>query len=97
MAKRNYKFKVGDVVYIPEFGGGLPGISEETIVNIHKDGRGIIYYDTNIRDFNVESSMFKTKKQALKKLKHDVKDIINQMKHELKNIEEEVKLENNGK
>ena len=40
-----------------------------------------------------ESSMFRTKKQALKKLKHDVKDIINQMKRELKDIEEEVKSE----
>lgn len=97
MAKRNSKIKVGDVVYIPEIGGCLPGISEEIVVNIDKDGRGIIYYDTNIRDFNVESSMFKTKKQALKKLKSDVKDIINHMKFEIKNIEEEIKLENNGK
>ena len=97
MGKRNSKFKVGDVVYKPEFGGGLPGISEEIIVNINKDGRGIIYYDTNITDFNDESSVFKTKKQACKKLKSDVIDIINQMKREIKNIEEEIKLENNGK
>lgn len=93
MSKRNFKFKVGDVVYIPEFGGCLPGISEETIVNISNDGRGIIYYDTNISDFIDENSIFKTKKQALKKLKSDVKDIINQMKREIKNLEEEVKLE----
>lgn len=80
MSKRNFKFKVGDVVYIPEFGGCLPSISEEIIVNIDKDGRGIIYYDTNIRDFINENSVFKTKKQALKKLKSDVKNIIYQMK-----------------
>ena len=97
MTKRNSKFKVGDVVYIPEIGGCLPGISEETIVNISNDGRGIIYYDTNITDFIDESSVFRTKKQALKKLKHDVKDIINQMKREIKSLEEEVKSENNGK
>ena len=97
MTKRNSKFKVGDVVYIPEFGGCLPIISEETIVNIIKDSRGNICYDTNLTDFIDESSVFKTKKQALKKLKHDVKDIINQMKREIKNIEEEVKLENDGK
>ena len=97
MSKRNFKFEVGDVVYKPEFGGGLPGISEEIIVNINKDGRGIIYYDTNLTDFIDENSVFKTKKQALKKLKNDVKNIINQMKFEIKNIEEEIKLENNGK
>ena len=97
MGKRNSKFKVGDVVYISEIGGGIPIISEEIVVNIDKDGRGIIYYDTNLTDMVDESSVFKTKKQALKKLKNDVKDIINQMKREIKNLEEEVKLENNGK
>lgn len=93
MSKRNSKFKVGDVVYIPEFGGCLPIISEETIVNVFRDGRGNICYDTNLTDMLDESSVFRTKKQALKKLKHDVKDIINQMKRELKDIEEEVKSE----
>lgn len=97
MTKRNSKFEVGDVVYIPQFGGCLPIISEETIVNVDKDGRGIIYYDTNLTDIVDEKSVFKTKKQALKKLKSDVKDIINQMKRELKNLEEEIKLENDGK
>lgn len=97
MTKRNSKFKVGDVVYIPEFGGCLPIISEETIVNSFRDGRGTILYDTNLTDMVDEKSVFKTKKQALKKLKSDVKDIINQMKREIKNIEEEIKLENNGK
>lgn len=92
MCKRNSKFEVGDVVYIPEIGGGIPSICEETIVNIDKDGRGIIYYDTNLRDIVDEDYVFKTKKQAFKKLKKDVKDIINQMKYELKNLEEEVKL-----
>ena len=97
MKERNSKFKVGDVVYIPEFGGCLPIISEETIVNVFRDGRGTICYDTNLSDMVDADSVFKTKKQALKKLKHDVKDIINQMKRELKNIEEEIKLENDGK
>ena len=97
MNKRNSKFKVGDVVYIPEFGGGLPGISEEIIVNSLRDGRGTFFYDTNLTDMVDEKSVFKTKKQAFKKLKRDVKDIINQMKCEIKNIEEEIKLENNGK
>ena len=97
MNKRNSKFKVGDVVYIPEFGGCLPIISEETIVNIFRDNRGFICYDTNLTDMLDESSVFKTKKQALKKLKSDIKNIINQMKFELKNLEEEIKLENNGK
>jgi hypothetical protein len=41
-----------------------------------------------------EYSVFKTKKQALKKLKSDVKDIIYQMKFEIKNLEVEIKLEN---
>ena len=92
MTKINSKFKVGDVVYIPEFGGGLPGISEEIIVSIFRDGRrGTILYDTNLTDMVDESSVFKTKKQALKKLKSDVKGIINQMKREIKNIEEEIK------
>ena len=97
MNKRNSKFQVGDVVYIPEFGGCLPIISEETIVNCFRDGRGTICYDTNLTDMVNESSVFKTKKQALKKLKSDVKDIINQMKFEIKNLEEEIKSENNGK
>jgi hypothetical protein len=94
MSKRNFKFKVGDVVYIFEFEGYLPIIFEGTIVNVFRDSRGNICYDTNIKDFIDESSVFKTKKQALKKLKHDVKDIINQMKSEIKNLEEEIKLEN---
>lgn len=97
MAKRNSKFGVGDVVYIPEMGGGLPNISEEIIVDIIRDGRGIIYYNTNLTDFINENSVFKTKKQALKKLKTDVKDIINHMKFEIKSIEEEIKLESDGK
>ena len=97
MSKRNSKFDVGDVVYIPEIGGGIPTICEETIVNINKDGRGIIYYDTNVTDLVDEDYVFKTKKQALKKLKSDVKNIINQMKFEIKNLEEKVKLENYGK
>ena len=47
MSKRNSKFEVGDVVYIPEFGGCIPIISEETIVNIlhvltHSDGTTIL-------------------------------------------------------
>lgn len=42
MSKRNFKFKVGDVVYIPKIEGGIPVIDEETIVNINKDGRGKI-------------------------------------------------------
>ena len=96
MNKRNSKFKVGDVVYIPEFGGGLPGISEEIIVSVYKINNGICF-DTNLTDMVDEKSVFKTKKQALKKLKSDVKDIINQIKCEIKNIEEEVKLENNEK
>ena len=91
MTKINSKFKVGDVVYIPEFGGGLPGISEEIIVNSFRDGRGTFLYDTNLTDMVDEKSVFKTKKQAFKKLKSDVKDIINQMKCEIKNIEEELK------
>ena len=97
MGKRNSKFKVGDVVYIPEMGGCIPIISEETIVNIDKDGRGIICFETNLTDMVDEDYVFKTKKQALKKLKSDVKNIINQMKFELKNLEEEIKLENNEK
>lgn len=97
MSKRNFKFKVGDVVYIPRIEGGIPVIDEETIVNINKDGRGKICYDTNLTYMIGENSVFKTKKQALKKLKSDVKDIINHMKFEIKNIEEEIKLENNGK
>ena len=40
MSERNPKFKVGDVVYIPEMGGGTPSISEETIRNVFRDCRG---------------------------------------------------------
>lgn len=97
MAKRNSKIEVGDVVYIPRMPGGIPIIDEEIIVNINKYAHGILYYDTNLTDMVDEDFVFKTKKQALKKLKHNVKHIINQMKREIKNIEEEIKLENNGK
>lgn len=97
MTKRNSKFEVGEVVYIPEFEGCLPIISEETILHIDKDGCGIIYYNTNLTDKVYEDYIFKTKKQALKKLKSDVKNIINHMKFEIKNLEEEIKLENNEK
>ena len=93
MAKRNSKIEVGDVVYIPRMPGGIPVIDEETIVNINKDGRGKIFYDTNLTYMIDENAVFKTNKQALKKLKNDVKNIINQMKREIKNLEEEVKLE----
>ena len=97
MTKRNSKFKVGDVVYIPRIAGGIPIIDEETIISSFKINNDICF-ETNLTDFIDESSMFKTKKQALKKkLKHDVKDIINQMKHEIKKLEEEIKLENDGK
>lgn len=93
MSKRNFKFKVGDVVYIPRIEGGIPIIDEEIIVNIDKYAHGNLYYDTNLTDMVDEDFVFKTKKQALKKLKHAVKDIIYKMKFEIKNIEEEVKLE----
>lgn len=96
MAKRNSKFEVGDVIYIPRIAGGIPIIDEETIMSIFKITNDICF-ETNLTDMVSESSVFKTKKQALKKLKTDVKDIINQMKFEIKNIEEEIKLENNEK
>jgi hypothetical protein len=91
MSKRN--FKVGDVVYIPKIAGGIPIIDEETIVEIFKFGNDICF-ETNLTDMLYEKSVFKTKKQALKKLKSDVKDIIYQMKFEIKNLEVEIKLEN---
>ena len=93
MSKRN--FKVGGVVFIPKFSGGMPTIDEETIVEIFKINNDICF-ETNLTDMVYENSVFKTKKQALKKLKSDIKNIINQMKFELKNLEEEIKLENNG-
>lgn len=93
MSKRNTKFKVGDVVYCPKMSGGMPFIDEEIIVKIFKINNDICF-ETNLTDMLDERSVFKTKKQAFKKLKKDVKDIINQMKRELKDIEEEVKLEN---
>lgn len=96
MSKRNSKFKVGDVVFCPRFSGGIPFIDEETIVEIFKIDNDICF-ETNLTDMLYEKSVFKTKKQAFKKLKRDVKDIINQMKFEIKNIEAEIKLENNGK
>lgn len=96
MTKINSKFKVGDVVYIPRIAGGIPIIDEETIVHIIKINNDICF-ETNLTDLLNEDVTFKTKKQALKRLKSDVKDIINQMKFEIKNIEEEIKLENNGK
>lgn len=96
MVKRNSKFKVGDVVFIPRISGGIPIIDEETIVVIFKIDNDICF-ETNLTDMLYEKSVFKTKKQALKKLKSDVKDIIYQMKFEIKNIEAEIKLENNGK
>ncbi len=92
MSKRNSKFKVGDVVYCPKMSGEMPFIEEEIIVSSFKINN-VICFETNLTDMLDESSMFRTKKQALKKLKHDVKDIINQMKRELKDIEEEVKSE----
>lgn len=76
--------------------GGIPIIDEETIVEIFKIDNDICF-ETNLTDMLYEKSVFKTKKQALKKLKRDVKDIIYQMKFEIKNIEAEIKLENNGK
>lgn len=91
MGKRN--FKVGDVVFIPRLSGGIPVIEEETIVEIFKINNDICF-ETNLADMVDENYVFKTKKQALKKLKSDVKDIINHMKREIKNIEEEIKLEN---
>lgn len=97
MSKRNFKFKVGDVVYMPRIAGGIPVIDEETIVNINKDDRGKICFVTNLTYKIDENAVFKTKKQALKKLKSDVKDIINQMKREITIIEEYIKSENNGK
>ena len=93
MSKRNSKFKVGDVLYCPKMSGGMPFIDEEIIVKIFKINNDICF-ETNLTDMFDERSVFKTKKQAFKKLKKDVKDIINQMKRELKDIEEEVKLEN---
>ncbi len=96
MTKINSKFKVGDVVYIPIIAGGIPIIDEETIVEIFKVNNNICF-ETNLRDMVYEHSVFRTKKRALKKLKSDVKDIINQMKFEIKNLEAEVKLENYGK
>ena len=96
MNKRNSKFKVGDVVFCPRMSGGIPIIDEETIVEIFKVSNDICF-ETNLTDMVYEKSVFKTKKQALKKLKSDVKNIINQMKFEIKNIEAEIKLENNGK
>ena len=96
MGKRNSKFKVGDVVFCPRMSGGIPIIDEETIVEIFKIDNDICF-ETNLTDMLYEKSVFKTKKQALKKLKRDVKDIIYQMKFEIKNIEAEIKLENNGK
>lgn len=91
MTKRNSKFKVGDVVYCPKMSGGIPFIDEETIVHIIKINNDI-YFETNLTDLLNEDDTFKTKKQALKKLKSDVKDIIKHMKFEIKNIEEEIKL-----
>ena len=96
MSKRNSKFKVGDVVFCPRMSGGIPIIDEETIVEIFKVSNDICF-ETNLTDMVYEKSVFKTKKQALKKLKSDVKNIINQMKFEIKNIEAEIKLENNEK
>lgn len=96
MSKRNFKFKVGDVVYIPRIAGGIPIIDEETIISSFKINNDICF-QTTLTDFINENSVFKTKKQALKKLKSDVKNIIYQMKFEIKNIEEEIKLENNRK
>ena len=93
MSKRNFKFKVGDVVFCPRISGGIPIIDEETIVEIFKIDNDICF-ETNLTDMLYEKSVFKTKKQALKKLKSDVKDIINQMKFEIKNLEVEIKLEN---
>ena len=96
MTKRNSKFKVGDVVYIPKIEGGIPFIDEEIIVSGFKINNDICF-ETTLTDLIDENSMFKNKKQALKKLKHDVKDIINQMKREIKSLEEKIKLENDGK
>ena len=93
MSKRNFKFKVGDVVFCPRISGGIPIIDEETIVEIFKIDNDICF-ETNLTDMLYEKSVFKTKKQALKKLKSDVKDIIYQMKFEIKNLEVEIKLEN---
>ena len=96
MNERNSNFKVGDVVFCPRISGGIPVIDEETIVSVCKINNDICF-ETNLTDMVDESSVFKTKKQALKKLKSDVKNIINHMKFEIKNLEEEIKLENNEK
>jgi hypothetical protein len=96
MAKRNSKIEIGDVVYIPRMPGGIPIIDEETIISSFKIDNDI-YFETTRTGLINENAVFKTNKQALKKLKNDVKNIINQMKFEIKNIEEEIKLENNEK
>lgn len=79
--------------FCPRISGGIPIIDEETIVEIFKIDNDICF-ETNLTGILYEKSVFKTKKQALKKLKSDVKDIINQMKFEIKILEEEIKLEN---
>ena len=86
------KFKVGDVVYLPHIpGDGLPVIDEVTVVNVFECKNGV-YYETNITDFISESSLFKTKKQALKALKRNVNSLIASMKLEIKRLEEEIKV-----
>lgn len=89
------KFKVGDIAYMPHIpGDGLPVIDEVTVVDVFEFTSGV-FYDTNITDWISENSLFKTKKQALKVLKRDVKSLIESMKIELKILEDEIKLENN--
>lgn len=84
------KFKVGDVVYISRINGGLPIMDEGTIVEVFKSKDGDFYYDTNLKYFINESSIFKSKQQAFEALKRDVKSIITAMKNEMKRIEEKL-------
>ena len=58
------KFKVGDVVYISRIIGRMFVIEEETIVDVF-ECNGVFYYKTNITDCINESSLFKTRQQAL--------------------------------
>jgi hypothetical protein len=58
------KFKVGDVVYISRIRGGVFVIEEETIVDVF-ECNGAFHYKTNITDCINESSLFKTRQQAL--------------------------------
>lgn len=104
MSKSIFKYNIGDVVYIPCFCGGIPYIDESIIKDRYvtksmvKISNSIsepvdeLIYNTSTEDYVPEHKIFKTKQQAYKALKRDVKSVITTMKLEMKRIEEELKI-----